>query len=736
MGKPNLFDDDDGDDQKPSSSFKINEAYAERYDNWRRLEEMQKMKDKYGNDIGEEEESSSESEPEWTADDEKDFLRTLGALKSNNSTIYDSKRTFFKVEVVAISLTVSFRRNWTPRRTRRKKEKPKAKDEKLYLRDYERKVVLEKEGKLDDEDDEIDDDAPKPEGYYEEQERIKRELKKALSAADGGEDGDLLVKREKSKGQKEEEDADFYEWLKKQEDEPIEGAEDLVPLKKAWNDPNIDAQDRFLRDYLLNKDYECGDDEAIPTYDQICDVANDEEELERQEQYETKYNFRFEEPDQEFIKQYPRTVAESIRKKDTARKDQRETIRERKKQEKDEKKKEIAEMKRMKKDEINKKLAKLRRLAGDDVPLSVDDLEGDFDPAEYDRRMKEVFDQHYYDNEEAIDNVEGLEKPVFSDMSDDEFDGDESDDPDNVQLGTLKQKPGPANPDVEGDEQEEEEESKFRGRMDASGRRKKRNSQFAEAVSRAKPLWNPKEKTFEEYFNEYYALDYEDILGDQRTRFHYRQVIANDFGLQVDEILDADDRQLNAWASVKKATAYRTDAEEKFDVNAYRRKAQDTQKKARLFATDFGGKKTKKLEETEQKVDVELQERVDVDDARKNNGAAGQAKTDAAKKSKTKKKKTEKSAQEAAGNDGIVEAKEKTKAPKTALKATNGAASTENDTKKKRTRKRKGAAPADALQIDDQRLAAYGLNPKKFKNKLRYGKKPRVEAGDAAEAAE
>ena len=146
------------------------------------------------------------------------------------------------------------------------------------------------------------------------------------------------------------------------------------------------------------------------------DLSEDEKTLEQQAEFEHKYNFRFEEPDKEFIKRYPRTIQESMRRKDDSRKLKRDEVKDRKLKEKEKKREELKQLKAYKRKEILDKIEKLRKITGnDELAFKDEDLEEDFDPEKYDERMKEVFDE--YDN--APVQPEDAERPVFSDLDSD-----------------------------------------------------------------------------------------------------------------------------------------------------------------------------------------------------------------------------------------------------------------------------------------------------------------------------
>ena len=156
----------------------------------------------------------------------------------------------------------------------------------------------------------------------------------------------------------------------------------------------------------------------------LKDTNNSEDEKkleefeEKQEEFEHKYNFRFEEPDQDFIKRYPRTMLlqDTMRKKDNSRKRKREEVKARKLEEKQKKREELKQLKALKRKEIAEKIKTLQKVVGnkDFCPFKEQDIDDDFDPAEYDKRMSEVFDNYN-------DEIEDTEKPVFSDLSDPEL---------------------------------------------------------------------------------------------------------------------------------------------------------------------------------------------------------------------------------------------------------------------------------------------------------------------------
>lgn len=411
---------DSSDEEEDSGNLNINESYATSYNRFREKEQFQKLKDKYGEEAAKktlnENEDDSDDESSSSEDDEaealteqieRDFFKTMAYLKSKDPKIYDGKTTFFEeAELTA--------------KDKKVKEKP------LYIGDMERKVMLEKGGEFD----EIDDNELKAKSmgksYVDEMQDLKDSFKKAHEDESDEDEDSLLKPKIKTEATKYQEEEDYKKWLagQKVEIKDEKTKKELSGLRDFWTNKSLDKDEKFLRDYILKKGYleeEETDDIESKT---LKDTNNSEDEKkleefeEKQEEFEHKYNFRFEEPDQDFIKRYPRTMLlqDTMRKKDNSRKRKREEVKARKLEEKQKKREELKQLKALKRKEIAEKIKTLQKVVGnkDFCPFKEQDIDDDFDPAEYDKRMSEVFDNYN-------DEIEDTEKPVFSDLSDPEL---------------------------------------------------------------------------------------------------------------------------------------------------------------------------------------------------------------------------------------------------------------------------------------------------------------------------
>uniref|UniRef100_A0A8C8JYW7 Protein KRI1 homolog n=1 Tax=Oncorhynchus tshawytscha TaxID=74940 RepID=A0A8C8JYW7_ONCTS len=555
------------------SDFKINSKFAEKYDKYRQKEELQRLKDKYGDQADESEsgsESDGDSEVEFDPKVERDFYRTLSLLKKKDPKIYQTDATFYTVEDVSIG-------DDAQPSTSNKTEKP------MYLKDYERKVILERGG------------AASP-SYIQEQRELKESIKHCRDKHSIFLNCYLSTRQDK-------EEEDYVDWLKGQAElGGPEEVQDMKYLRDYWNDPELDEKECFLRDFVLNKGYMEKDDvDRIPSYDEVVndDVEDSEEDgesfLERQEDFERHYNFRFEEPDAQKIKTYPRTIATSVRSKDERRKLKREEVKDRKKKEKEQKHEQLKQLKNLKRNEIMQKLRRLQELTGNEqLAFSQVDLEGDFDPQQHDQLMQKFFGDEYYGEEEGEKpqfEVEELEEHWNWDTwtgeggekeygGEEEHEGEEYDQPNCEDLDFIMD----ADYDPSQPSTSKKQKKKEKMKVDAPLMGKKRKkSHFAEVITQNKPVFDPQEKSFEQYLDEYYKLDYEDIIDDIPCRFRYRQVLANDFGLSTDEILGADEKELNRWASLKKTCMFRSDKEEMSDLQNYKIKGQNVKKKIEVL---------------------------------------------------------------------------------------------------------------------------------------------------------
>ncbi|TXG71685.1 hypothetical protein EZV62_000264 [Acer yangbiense] len=301
---------------------------------------------------------------------------------------------------------------------------------------------------------------------------------------------------------------------------------------------------------------------------------------ERQELYETK--FRHEEEVDDRVMGHSRKVEGSVRKKENARKEQRMKIAELERQE------ELKHLKNLKKKEMKERMKKVMAIAGfkedEDLPLNLKDLDDKFDPDEYDKMMKAVFGDKYYDTAD-VDPEFGFDREGDEDEIE-KLDFDKEDELlglpkgwDVIKSGdgfkaarerSLKHKLEISDDDDDSEREEEEDSAD-----DDEGRKgggEKENEVHEEIKWKRKRKMPLVRRAKEEMLEEFYKLDYEDTIGDLKTRFKNAKVKPNRYGLKTKEILVLDDNELNQYVSVKKLAPYREKEWKVPDVLRYQQK--------------------------------------------------------------------------------------------------------------------------------------------------------------------
>ncbi|XP_068248322.1 protein KRI1 homolog [Palaemon carinicauda] len=541
-----IFDCDSGEED----NFKINENYADRYDKWRYKEEYEKLKARADSLESSSDESSDEeggdknfgkpTNPEF----DREFLMSIGTIHKHKEGNIDVKDLQF--------FTGDYRVE------KEKEEKP------MTLKDFERHVILERGGKFEEDDMNVKGIETK---VPQSSEKIK--FDDGIDDSDD-DDGDGLLtsglfkpKEETVEDTKEAPQNEAIEFVKGKksmlEDEKEQNV--LETVKSAWNSDKLSKKDKWLVDFFLNERYlEEDDGEGLNDSAFLDEEEMSEEDPEKEpDPLASQYKFRHQEPG-DLIKRHPRHVSDTLRLKDEKRKARREAAKARQIQKKEDKRKEIELLKAMKYKEIEEKIEKIKEASGnDDIDLGDVNLEEDFDPAAHDAYMEKILGDNYYDGvdeeelpefEDEIDESKYYDNWSQSNNAADESNYEEAEGDD---CGEYYED---FNMDADYDPSKAQEEKKTGTR-----RKVRHKSNFSKALEKKKPLFDPNEKDFASYFDEYYKLDFEDVVGGIPCRFKYRKVEENNFGLTTGEILAAKNSDLNKWVGLKKILHYNRSSE-------------------------------------------------------------------------------------------------------------------------------------------------------------------------------
>lgn len=582
--KAKLFDEDDEQDTtKDSRGFskeiQINKEYATNYQLRKEKEELHRARER-GDDESEDDASTSSSEDEdgdlLSASMDVNIFKTINAIRQKDPTIYDPSQRFFENDNEDEDAD-SGEDEVVPMK------KPGTK--KRY-KDVIREQILEQM----EEGDEADAGADEEEGnfatkesssrfaYNQEQQKIRRDfLQSTNEASKDGEDSpsddddsDILVV--KRKGDASPDDEDAQRELEKEFRKLDRNSDKTSTLV----DPKGEIQDgeKFLLGFFKNRAWVDKDDngDSDDGGDQEDESNADDDsidELDQADDFEAQYNFRFEQAAATTAvsgadlsnRSYARGNDSSLqlntlRRKDETRREKRLARQEKKAAERRAKEEELRRLKNAKQQEIKEKLKQIKQVLGGNTDIGGDEvdeaqlmklLEGDFDADKFEELMKETYGDEFYEKRDSQwqsdqDVRASLAKDEDGAMlvGQDDIDGGLYDGPEEEEEEPYNEMTEEDDDDEAVPEEDIEDEFDYQGQQEETGLERKIRCKMMDDL---------------------YKLDYEDIIAGQATRFKYKAVEANDYGLSTEDILLARDSTLKQFVSLKKMAPYREDGE-------------------------------------------------------------------------------------------------------------------------------------------------------------------------------
>ena len=431
------------DDNNSLNELNINEEYAERFQHNEKRKKEEKLRNKYGvvNIKDKEEEYSGEESPEESEDSEGEldneivrdkFINTLLELKDENETkkLIENKAPIFtdddfkkKREKIHKNESQENNKIQYGIKDALLDNKSSSEDENsennIYSVNYKPKKIeedqTEKKAFISAVNEELQDNSENSENndFFDNGLLIKKKTPNndLLNNIDVDKDTKDENEKEETPEQAEEKVAGMTlsEALKKSKIKPENVNMSL--LEQIWgDDKKLSKDERFLRNYILSEGWLDKNSTGLNKNLLLID-KEDEENEDRFDAFENKYNHRFEEEGGANITTYQRNI-DSYRHKDDTRAIKRKEHEQRKLEEKNKKKEEIKNEKLKKAEEIKKKIDKLEKIAGTEkIGELLEEFENkDFNMDEFDQKMNDIFNKEYYAQELNEDELDTLNK--------------------------------------------------------------------------------------------------------------------------------------------------------------------------------------------------------------------------------------------------------------------------------------------------------------------------------------